>query len=165
MTSFVRPSVFSARFRISMMSSLEMGSSTSTRDRESRGVMTSKLGFSVVAPIRVIKPDSTWGKNASCWALLKRWISSTNNMVRAPKFQFCLALSTTASTSFLPAVTALSSTKSAFISFATIRARVVFPVPGGPQRIRLTGSLFLTICFKISPSASRCDWPTTSDNF
>ena len=31
-----------------------------------------KLGFSVVAPIRVISPFSTEGRNASCCALLKR---------------------------------------------------------------------------------------------
>ncbi len=38
--------------------------------------MTSNAGFSVVAPISVIRPSSTAGSSASCWALLKRWISS-----------------------------------------------------------------------------------------
>ena len=32
---------------------------TMTREREMSGEITSKLGFSVVAPIRVIRPDST----------------------------------------------------------------------------------------------------------
>jgi hypothetical protein len=39
-------------------------------------------GFSVVAPIMVTVPCSTWGKNASCCALLKRWISSMKRIVR-----------------------------------------------------------------------------------
>jgi len=37
-------------------------------------------------------------------------------------------------------------------SVARIRARVVLPVPGGPQKIRLTGSFFLTISVRILPS-------------
>ena len=41
-------------------------------------------GFSVVAPISVIVPSSTCGRNASCCALLKRWISSTKRIVRLP---------------------------------------------------------------------------------
>ena len=43
--------------------------------------MTSKEGFSVVAPIRMMVPSSTCGRKASCWALLNRWISSINNRV------------------------------------------------------------------------------------
>ena len=31
--------------------------------------------------MRVTVPSSTWGRMTSCWALLKRWISSTNRMV------------------------------------------------------------------------------------
>ena len=44
--------------------------------------MTSKLGFSVVAPMSMMVPSSTWGRKASCWARVKRWISSTKRMVR-----------------------------------------------------------------------------------
>ena len=44
--------------------------------------MTSKYGFSVVAPISVIRPSSTAGSSASCCALLKRWISSRKRIVR-----------------------------------------------------------------------------------
>ena len=46
--------------------------------------MSSKYGFSVVAPISVISPSSTAGSSASCWALLKRWISSRKRIVRRP---------------------------------------------------------------------------------
>ena len=127
--------------------------------------MISKLGFSVVAPISVIKPDSTCGKKASCWALLKRWISSTKRIVRSCRFQFCLACSTTFSTSFLPLVTADSSINSASISLAIIRAKVVLPLPGGPHKIKLTGSFFATICRKMAFSPSNLSCPTTSLSF
>ncbi len=33
--------------------------------------------------MRVTVPSSTWGSSASCWALLKRWISSRNRTVRS----------------------------------------------------------------------------------
>ena len=46
--------------------------------------MTSKYGFSVVAPISVTMPSSTAGSSASCCALLKRWISSRKRIVRWP---------------------------------------------------------------------------------
>ena len=39
-----------------------------------------KNGFCVVAPIKTIKPLSTLGIKISCWALLKRWISSKNSI-------------------------------------------------------------------------------------
>ena len=41
-------------------------------------------GFSVVAPISVTVPVSTTGRKPSCWARLKRWISSTNSSVALP---------------------------------------------------------------------------------
>ena len=102
------PSFSVARFRIFRIADSSRFFRTITRDLEMRAGITSKLGFSVVAPIKVISPDSTWGRKASCWALLKRWISSTNRRVRILRFQFCLARSTTASTSLLWAVTAES---------------------------------------------------------
>ena len=49
--------------------------------RESSAELTSKYGFSVVAPISVTSPSSTAGSSASCWALLKRWISSRKKIV------------------------------------------------------------------------------------
>ena len=71
--------------RASPTSSAASGSSTSTRVRESSGAFTSNDGFSVVAPIEH-RPcrASTCGRNASCCALLKRWISSTNSTVGLP---------------------------------------------------------------------------------
>ena len=71
--------------------------------------MTSKEGFSVVAPMKVTVPSSTWGRITSCCALLKRWISSTNRMV----FCWCMAWLSRASPtmrrrSATPDVTALT---------------------------------------------------------
>ena len=71
------------------------------------GGLTSKNGFSVVAPISVSVPSSTAGSSASCWALVKRWISSRNRIVpwsRSPSR--CRARSITSRTSLTPAVTA-----------------------------------------------------------
>ncbi len=48
------------------------GSSTKTWHRDSRAALRLKLGFSVVAPIRVMVPRSMWGRKASCWARLNR---------------------------------------------------------------------------------------------
>ena len=158
-------SLFTARVRTSKIAALLSGDTTTTRERDKSGEITSNDGFSVVAPISVISPDSTCGKNASCCALLNRWISSTNNTVRVFKFQLSLARSTTSSTSFLPAVTAEISTKSASNSCARIRASVVLPVPGGPQKIKFTGSPFLTISVKILPSPTISSWPRTSSSF
>ena len=62
-------SIFSdlaARFRTSKIEGLESGWTTMTRERERSGEITSKDGFSVVAPMRVMRPDSTWGRKASC---------------------------------------------------------------------------------------------------
>jgi len=112
------------------------GFSTKTLARESSGAFTSKDGFSVVAPTSVTVPASTCGKSASCWDLLKRWISSMKSSVRSPrKFRRCAASATASRTSFTPAITADSATKPALISAAKIRPSVVFPVPGGPHRI------------------------------
>ena len=81
-----RPRSASATARRTIVSSSDSvsRSSTYTRQRESSAAITSNDGFSVVAPIRVTVPRSTCGRNASCWALLKRWISSTKRIVRWP---------------------------------------------------------------------------------
>jgi hypothetical protein len=86
-----------------------------------------------VAPIRVIVPLSTAGSSASCCDLLKRWISSRKRIVRwpcAPSRSFARAR--VARTSATEAETAESSSKAEPVTSATIRARVVFPDPGGP---------------------------------
>lgn len=65
---------------------------------------------------RLVKSDRFFDmQQASCWDLLKRWISSTKRTVRIPKFQFWRARSTR-SMSFLPEVTAEISIKSASTS-------------------------------------------------
>ena len=66
------------------MSSGLSGWSTNTRVRESSAPITSKLGFSVVAPIRVMVPSSAGGSRLSCCALFSRWISSTKRIVCSP---------------------------------------------------------------------------------
>ena len=50
----------------SCKSSLDKDSNTYTCERESRAEITSKEGFSVVAPISVITPFSTAPNNESC---------------------------------------------------------------------------------------------------
>ncbi len=66
------------------MSSLDSGWNWKMRLRLTKALLTVKKGFSVVAPTRITSPSSTPGRSTSCWALLKRWISSTNSSVRWP---------------------------------------------------------------------------------
>ena len=66
------------------MSSSVRGRRVSISDRESSGAITEKDGFSVVAATRTTQRFSTPGSSASCWALLKRWISSRNSTVVRP---------------------------------------------------------------------------------
>jgi hypothetical protein len=54
------------------MPSTDRGSKTMVSLRESRAPFNSKEGFSVVAPISVTSPASTYGRNTSCWARLNR---------------------------------------------------------------------------------------------
>ena len=97
--------------------------------------MISNDGFSVVAPISRIVPRSTYGRNASCCALLKRWISSTNRIVRECISAACPAAAITCLISLIPLMTAENSMKLALVVSAMILASVVLPTPGGPQRI------------------------------
>ena len=132
------PRVSSARARVRMvvMSGTVSARSTYTCDRESSAALTSNEGFSVVAPISTMSPASTRGRNASCCALLNRWISSTNRMVRrSPRRRPSSAAAITARISLIPASTALKATNRDFVMAAITRASVVFPVPGGPQRM------------------------------
>ena len=103
--------------------------------RERRAEFTSKEGFSVVAPIRIIVPRSTWGRKASCCALLKRWISSTKRRVRRPSALCSSASWTTWRISFTPESAAEKATNRERVERAMMDARVVFPVPGGPQKM------------------------------
>src|ERR1700676_1415628 len=101
--------------------------------RDNSGEITSNEGFSVVAPINVMCPASTYGKNASCCALLNRCTSSTNTIVRCPDRDLRSATAITSFISLIPASTALNDTNSERVSRAINRASVVFPHPGGPH--------------------------------
>ena len=141
------------------MSSSERPFSTNTLQRDRRAELTSNDGFSVVAPMRIIEPCSTYGRNASCCALLKRWISSTKRTVRIPSRLPDSALAIISLISLMPLVTAEKFTNSAFVRFAITFARVVFPTPGGPQRI-IEGIWSRSIIWRrIFPSPTRCSCP------
>ena len=116
--------------------SASSGSSRNRVERLSSGALTSKYGFSVVAPIRVSVPSSTAGRRASCWDLLNRWTSSRNRIVpRSCSASRRRASAIASRTSLTPAVTADRATNALAVAPAISRARVVLPVPGGPQRI------------------------------
>ena len=125
--------------------------------------MTSKEGFSVVAPIKVKRPDSTWGKSASCWLLLKRWISSTNKIVWRPNCAMvCWACSIASRISFTPAKTAEMAMKSRWKACAESRAKVVLPTPGGPHKIIEWGWPEAKARFRGLPAANKWVWPMTA---
>ena len=96
-------------------------------------LFTETKGFSVVAPIRINSPDSTKGRRASCWALLKRWISS----IKRTQLSSCRPLSIVFLSSGSPPKTALKEKKGSSNFLARSLAIVVFPQPGGPQKIIL----------------------------
>src|SRR6266446_807964 len=153
----------SARSRMLTMSSSESGCREYTRQRDRSAALTSKDGFSVVAPMRVSVPFSTWGRKASCWPLLKRWISSTKRMVRLPpRARSAWASATTWRISLTPASTAEKGTKRAPATWAMRKASVVLPVPGGPQRIMEWSCPSSSARRRTLPGPIRCCWPTTS---
>ncbi len=125
----------SAFFSSWISSSTDSACKTKTLHRDNSAELISKEGFSVVAPMRIMLPFSTKGRNASCCALLKRWISSTNTIVFSPMSRLPSARDMTSLISLIPLVTALKSMKSALVFSAMILASVVFPTPGGPQKI------------------------------
>jgi hypothetical protein len=65
-------SIASARASSFSMAVSSSGLNTSTRARDKSGAISSKEGFSVVAPTNTMVPSSTTGRNESCWARLKR---------------------------------------------------------------------------------------------
>ena len=137
---------------------------TNTLQRDKSAAFTSKEGFSVVAPIKTMLPFSTNGRKASCCALLKRWISSTNSSVRSPRMALWSASFITSRISLMPLVTALKLMKFAFVRPAMMRASVVLPTPGGPQKIiELTRSSSMSWRSTL-PAPSRCVCPTNSSS-
>ena len=76
-------------------------------------VVTLKLGFSVVAPMRVTHPRSTASSRESCWVLLNRWISSMKIIGLRAVNNPCsrLDFSIISLTSLIPLLIALSEKK------------------------------------------------------
>ena len=131
--------------------------------RDSSALTTSKDGFSVVAPTKIKSPDSTCGRKASCWLLLKRCTSSTNTTVgRCVAASVCLAASTASRMSFTPPKTADIAIKGRSKAFAINRAIVVLPTPGGPQRIMECGRRFSNATRSGAPGPKSFFWPMTS---
>ena len=160
-----RSTSVSAVRRIDTIASSSSGLSTNTFDRDSNAALTSNDGFSVVAPIRTMSPLSTRGRKASCWALLKRWISSTKTIVRLPVMRRrCSAVAMTSFTSLMPDSTALKATNSAFVRSAISRASVVLPVPGGPHRMIDCSRSRSIISRSGRPGVTRSSWPTISSS-
>ena len=160
-----RPRSGSARARvtISSRSSPPSGSSRNSSDRLIRGALTVKNGFSVVAPTRTTVRSSTPGSRASCWLLLKRWISSMNRMLRRPRApRRSRAAASTARTSLTPALVADSSSKCDRVAWAMMWASEVFPVPAGPHRITDRSSSASISARRALPGPSTCPCPTNS---
>ena len=80
-------------------------------------------------------PSSITGRKLSCWARLKRWISSTKSSVWRPLPRRSRAASNTFFRSATPEKIAEICSKARSVSPASSRATVVLPVPGGPQKI------------------------------
>src|SRR5690349_14646379 len=159
------PRASSPRRTIPARSSRDSGESSNSWQRDNRAEFTSKYGFSVVAPISVTRPDSTAGSRASCWALLNRWISSRNRIVFCPVCpRRCSDSAITLRTSAIPTCTANSSSKWACVVWATIRASVVLPVPGGPKKIiDPTRSSAIARCSALPSPTTSC-WPANSSS-
>ena len=156
--------LLSARQSSSKISSSESAFNTNTLQRERSAPLTSNEGFSVVAPIKIMLPFSTNGKKASCCALLNRWISSTKTSVFSPKARFPSASCITLFISFMPLVTAEKLINFAFVCLAITFAIVVFPTPGGPQKI-IELTISCSIIFRSTrPFPKSCRCPTTSSN-
>jgi len=116
------------------MSSWVCDEKTRTLQRDNKALLIVKLGFSVVAPIRIIVPSSTYGKRESCWALFQRWISSKKTIVFLLYCLFVCACCTISPRSLFLLLTQDNWTKSAASSFHKTIASVVFPHPGGHQK-------------------------------
>lgn len=127
--------------------------------------MTVKLGFSVVAPMRVMMPFSTHGRRTSCCDFDQRWISSRNSIVCRQSVKFFCALAMIRTTSSFFDRTPDRWKNSASREFAMTRARLVFPHPGGHQK-SIDGMRPAWINVYIGlPLAMRCACPTRSSSF
>src|SRR6516164_9198447 len=145
--------------------SASSGLNTNTRARESSGALSSNDGFSVVAPTRTMVPSSITGKNESCCARLKRWISSTNRSVPCPSSRRRCASSNTLFRSAMPVKIAEICSKCRSVACANSRATVVLPLPGGPQNTRLPSERASSMRVSAPSRPSRWFCPTTSLSF
>ena len=130
-----------------------------------RAEFTSKNGFSVVAPTSTSTRSSTACKSASCWLRLKRWISSTNRMVRSPNpvRRFSAASISRRRSDTVPPI-ADTSTNAAFVLSAMTCASEVFPVPAGPNKMtELNRSCSMAARSQL-PGPTASFWPTTSSS-
>ena len=82
-------------------------------------------------------------------------VFSPSNRVRSASFITSLI-------SLMPLVTALKLMKLDWVRPAIMRARVVLPTPGGPQKIMEGTRSWSIICRRTLPSPSKCRWPTNS---
>ena len=84
----------------------------------------------------VIVPSSTCGRSASCWLLLKRWISSMNRTVEPPPWPIHCARRGDHARARRPRRSSppRACAKGESTDSASSRASVVLPEPGGPHR-------------------------------
>ena len=101
---------------------------------------------------------STAPSSASCWPLLKRWISSMNKIARPE----CLARSITSRTSFTPAFTALERIEGSLHFIGNNIGDGCLPTPGSPHKI-MDGTWPVCIVLRMIPSGPvKCFCPMRS---
>src|ERR1700724_2564531 len=159
------PSIASARANSFSIAAASSERKTSTRARERSAALSSKEGFSVVAPTSTTVPSSITGRNESCWARLKRCTSSTNRSVPLPVSRRARAASNTFFRSATPENTAEICSKCRSVASASSRATVVLPVPGGPQNTSEPSERVTSMRVSAPSGPSRWSWPTTSASF
>ena len=139
------------------------GCSTSTCARDSSAPLSSKDGFSVVAPTSVIVPSSMSGRKLSCCERLKRWISSTNSSVPLPCSRRARACSKTFLRSATPEkIAEICSKTKPGLAGKQPRDRRLAGAGRAPQD-DVPRTRPLPACRVRTPSGPvRCSWPTTS---
>ena len=161
----LRPSISSARDNNCSIATASSDRNTSTRARDSSAALSSKDGFSVVAPTSTTVPSSITGRNTSCCARLKRCTSSMNRSVPCPVSRRARAASNAFFRSATPENTAESCSKCSAVASASSRATVVLPVPGGPQKISEPSERVSSMRVSAPSGPSRWSCPTTSASF
>lgn len=148
--------------RLWAISSGVTGSNTNTFALDNSARTIVKLGFSVVAQTSVTIHFSTYGRSESCWALFHRWISSRKSTVRLHSRKFLRAfVMICVRSSFL--LTTPDRWKNSASTVLEMRyARLVFHVPGGPQKTMETSRHDSRILRIGAPSQTRCFCPTNS---